>query len=157
MDDAQLQTIWQQRQRPLRATALAAPLGMLMKRTLGKRVKQLGALSEAWDELLPEGLQDHTAMETFARGVLTVMVDSAAHRFQLQTLLEGGLLKESGPAARRRSIRSASCRGSSTAPTSKPASGGTAGTRGVWSGGKGLLEILTRESHNLCAATGERR
>ena len=94
MDDAQLQTIWQQRQRPQRATALAAPLGVLMKRTLGKRVRQLGALSEAWDELLPKGLQDHTALESFARGVLTVMVDSAAHRFQLQTLLEGGLLKE---------------------------------------------------------------
>ena len=94
MDDAQLQTIWQQRQRPQRATALAAPLGVLMKRTLGRRVKQLGALSEAWDDLLPEALRDHTALESFARGVLTVMVDSAAHRFQLQTLLEGGLLKE---------------------------------------------------------------
>ena len=94
MDDARLQTIWQQRQRPQRATALAAPLGVLMKRTLGRRVKQLGALSEAWDDLLPEALRDHTALESFARGVLTVMVDSAAHRFQLQTLLEGGLLKE---------------------------------------------------------------
>ncbi|HDZ21214.1 MAG TPA: DUF721 domain-containing protein [Phycisphaerae bacterium] len=94
MDDAQLQAIWQRRQRPLRAAPLAQPLGNLMKHTLGKRARQLGKLSEVWDELIPPELRDHTALEGFYRGVLTVMVDSAAHRFNLQTLLTGGLLKE---------------------------------------------------------------
>jgi hypothetical protein len=32
-------------------------------------------------------------LESFSRGVLTVLVDSAPHRFQLQTLLGGGILK----------------------------------------------------------------
>ena len=91
MDDAQLHTIWQQRQRDDIAIPLAQPLATLMKYTLGKRVRQLSQLAEVWDEVIPESIADHTALESFRRGVLTVVVDSAPHRFQLQTLLQGGL------------------------------------------------------------------
>ena len=70
------------------------PLGELMKYTLAKRVRQLADLAEIWDEVIPEPVRDHTALESFQRGVLTVVVDSASHRFQLKTLLAGGLLKE---------------------------------------------------------------
>jgi len=93
MDDAQLRTIWQQRQANFRPARLDEPLAMLMKHTLGKKVRQLGALAGAWDEVIPEEIAEHTALEGFNRGVLTVIVDSAAHRFQLQTLLDGGLLR----------------------------------------------------------------
>jgi len=91
MDDAQLHTIWQQRQWDDGAIPLAQPLAALMKYTLGKRVRQLSQLAEVWDEVIPESIADHTALESFRRGVLTVVVDSAPHRFQLQTLLRGGL------------------------------------------------------------------
>jgi len=91
MDDAQLQTIWQQRQQHDRLTHLGEPLGLLMKHTLGRKVRQLSELSGLWDELVPHEIADHTALESFSRGVLTVLVDSAPHRFQLQTLLNGGL------------------------------------------------------------------
>ena len=92
MNDAQLQTIWQQRQ-VSHHTHLGEPLAILMKHTLEKRVKQVSRLAEIWDKTVPEEIAQHTALESFCRGVLTVMVDSAAHRFQLQTLLDGGLLK----------------------------------------------------------------
>lgn len=91
MDDAQLYTIWQQRQRDDGVARLAHPLTMLMKHTLGKRVRQLHELAEIWDAMIPEAIAEHTALESFRRSVLTVMVDSAPHRFQLQTLLQGGL------------------------------------------------------------------
>jgi len=91
MDDAQLHTIWQQRQPAQRLTRLGEPLGLLMKHTLGRKVRQLSELSELWDEMVPDQIAGHTALERFSRGVLTVLVDSAPHRFQLQTLLNGGL------------------------------------------------------------------
>jgi len=94
MDDAQLRTVWQQRQPVDRAGRLSGPLTFLMKRTLAKRVRQLSSLAAAWDELIPETLREHTALDGFSQGVLSVIVDSAAHRFQLQTLLDGGLKRE---------------------------------------------------------------
>ncbi len=91
MEDAQLQTVWQQRQFPHRCDPISKPLTLFMKHTLGKRVKQLTQVAGIWRELIPDELAGHTALESFQRGVLTVLVDTAAHRFQLQTLLRGGL------------------------------------------------------------------
>lgn len=94
MDDAKLRTVWQQRQFDDRYVPLAQPLAFLMKHVLAKRVRQLGQLAKVWDDVLPEAIRDHTALESFNRGVLTVLVDSAAHRYQLQMLLTGGLMAE---------------------------------------------------------------
>jgi hypothetical protein len=92
MDDAQLRTVWQQRRFDDGVAMLGQPLASLMKHTLAKKVRQLSRIAELWDEFIPESLRDHTALESFHRGVLTVLVDSAAHRFQLQTLMDGGLI-----------------------------------------------------------------
>ena len=94
MDDAQLRTIWQQRQFNDRAVLLSQPLSAFMKHTLAKRVRQLGQLAEIWDDLVPEPIRDHTALDKLHQGILTVLVDSPAHRFQLRTLLDGGLERE---------------------------------------------------------------
>jgi hypothetical protein len=94
MDDSQLRTIWQQRQVNDRHAHLSEPLTILMKHMLAKKVRQLGKLAEVWDEVIPQNIRDHTAMDGFQKGVLTVMVDSASHRFLLQTLLNNGLQKE---------------------------------------------------------------
>jgi len=91
MDDAQLRTIWQQRQPRTRLSHLSEPLTILMKHRLEKKVRQLARLAEIWDETIPRQISRHTALEGFSRGVLTVLVDSASHRFQLRTLLDGGL------------------------------------------------------------------
>jgi predicted nucleic acid-binding Zn ribbon protein len=94
MDDAQLRTIWQQRQERPSASPVGEPLAILMKHTLGKRVRQLSAMAEIWDEVIPQDIREHTALEGLSRGVLTVVVDSSAHRYQLQMLLTGGLMQE---------------------------------------------------------------
>ena len=94
MDDAQLRTVWQQRQFDHRASPISRPLTSLMKYTLAKRVRQLSKLSEVWDDVVPQEIAEHTALESFNRGVLSVLVDSASHRFQLQTMLDGGLTGE---------------------------------------------------------------
>ncbi|MFP4052577.1 MAG: DciA family protein [Phycisphaerae bacterium] len=94
MDDRQLQTVWQQRQVYDRVTHLSAPLGSFLKRDLSRRVRQVGKIAEIWQELLPEELLQRTSLESFQRGVLTVAVDSASHRFMLQTLLQGGLQRQ---------------------------------------------------------------
>jgi len=94
MDDRQLQTVWQQRQFNDRTSHLSRPLTMFMKYNLAKRVRQLSQLAGIWDEVVPEEIAEHTALEGLRGGVLAVLVDSAAHRFQLQTLLAGGLMRE---------------------------------------------------------------
>jgi len=67
---------------------------MLIKRKLAKRVRQVSKLAAIWDQVVPEEIGEHTALESFQKGVLTVIVDSSAHRFQLQMLLTGGLMRE---------------------------------------------------------------
>ena len=94
MDDAQLRTVWHQRQSRDRTVHLGQALSVLMKQNLGKRVSQLGRLARIWDEVLPQSISEHTALESFNNGVLRVLVDSATRRFQLQMLLAGGLTKE---------------------------------------------------------------
>ena len=94
MDDSQLQTLWLQRQPEDRVSHLAGPMAILMKHTLGKKVRQLSKLAVVWDEVLPATIREHTALDSFRRGVLTVMVDSSSHRYQLQMLLTAGLMTE---------------------------------------------------------------
>lgn len=94
MDDSQLRTVWQQRQFSDRAGHLSHPLALLMKYDLSRRVRDIGRLAKVWDEVVPPEINEHTALESFNRGVLTVLVDSASHRFQLNAILEGGLRRE---------------------------------------------------------------
>ena len=64
-----------------------------MKHKLARRVRQLSDLAGIWDDTIPSTIRDHTALDSFHRGVLTVLVDSTSQRFHLQTLLTGGLMK----------------------------------------------------------------
>ena len=94
MDDAKLRTIWHQRQFMDLTSHLSVPLTMLIKHKLAKRVRQVSKLAAIWDHVVPKEIGEHTALESFQKGMLTVIVDSASHRFQLQTLLTGGLMRE---------------------------------------------------------------
>ena len=91
ISDDQMRTVWQQRQDRRRIGSLGETVSRLMKKTLSKRVRQLGQIAEVWDDLIPPNLRDHTALDTFVRGTLTVMVDSASHRYQLQNQIRSGL------------------------------------------------------------------
>ena len=92
MEESKLRHVWQNRQRVRLPAMLCEPLSFLMKHRLARRVRQLGRLSAAWDECIPEYIREHTALVSYARGVLTVGVDSAPHRYQLRMLLANGLL-----------------------------------------------------------------
>jgi predicted nucleic acid-binding Zn ribbon protein len=94
MDDAQLRTVWNNAQQPPRLAHLSEPMTLLVKRTLAKKVRQVGQIAAIWDELVPDDLARHTALEGLNRGVLRVTVDSASHRYQLRTLLDGGLMAQ---------------------------------------------------------------
>ena len=94
MDDATLRTIWQNRQPNYQPQPVGPALAKFMRYTLSQRVKQLGRLAEVWQEVMPAEIAQHTALEKFHRGNLTVLVDSASHLFTLQTLLDGGLRAE---------------------------------------------------------------
>jgi hypothetical protein len=91
MDESQLRNVWRNRQGRGGPAPLGEPLTRLMKRRLAKRVRQIGALAAIWDECIPQYIREHTALVNFARGVLTVAVDSAPHRYQLLVLLRNGL------------------------------------------------------------------
>jgi len=93
MDDAQLMTIWQQRRWIPRAAPLAHSLDALTSK-LKKRYNQLSKLEAAWEEVVPDELRHHTALEGYSGGTLKVLVDTAAQRFHIEMLLRGGLLKE---------------------------------------------------------------
>ena len=92
MDEAQLKQVWQNRQRRDRTSTLSEPLGRLMTGRIGRRVRQVGQIVAAWDECIPQYIRDHAGVVGYARGTLTVAVDSAPHRYQLRMLLDGGLL-----------------------------------------------------------------
>ena len=80
MDERRMRHVWQNRQRPDRITPLSEPMTHLVKTQLAKRVRQIGQLSLAWDECIPDFLLEHTAIVSFRRGTLTVAVDSARAR-----------------------------------------------------------------------------
>lgn len=94
MDEAKLRTTWQNRQEVPRTVPLEVCVASFMKHTVEPRHRQLGKLAGLWHEVIPANLAERTCLESFQQGVLTVAVDSASHRFQLETLLRGGLLRE---------------------------------------------------------------
>lgn len=59
-----------------------------------KQACQFGRLAEAWQEVVPPHLVRQTGLVALQRGVLTVEVPSAAVRYQLETLLRQGLLRD---------------------------------------------------------------
>jgi hypothetical protein len=86
-----------------------APLGQEMisffKQSLQKRHSRLGVIAETWAALVPATLQDHCGLQSYARGNLTVVVDSAAHLYELKQLLLAGLEQQLLLAAKAASLR----------------------------------------------------
>jgi hypothetical protein len=72
---------------------------------IDKRHRKLGGVSEVWGTLVPQLIQEHVALEGFSRGVLTVLVDSSAHLYDLKQLLLAGLEKQILLACRSQGLR----------------------------------------------------
>ena len=75
-----------------------SPLGPEMidffKHSVQKRQTKLTQIAECWARLVPEMLSEHSALESFSRGTLTVVVDSASHLYELKQLLLAGLERQ---------------------------------------------------------------
>ena len=64
------------------------------RRSLERTERRLGSAASAWAELCPAGLVGRTAVLSVVRGILTVGVEGAPVRFELDRRLRGGLERE---------------------------------------------------------------
>ncbi|MBC8106477.1 MAG: DUF721 domain-containing protein [Anaerolineae bacterium] len=74
--------------------ALGPEILAFFKQNVQKRQTKFAPIAESWQQLIPEILLEHTALESFARGQLTVLVDSSSHLYELNQLLLAGLRKQ---------------------------------------------------------------
>ena len=64
------------------------------KRSIAKRQTKFSKIGECWAALVPETFCNHTSLESFTQGTLTVLVDSASHLYELKQLLLAGLQQQ---------------------------------------------------------------
>ena len=74
--------------------ALGPEMVSFFKQSVQKRQTKLAAIAECWGRVVPGGLNDHCALESYSRGSLTVIVDSASHLYELKQLLLAGLQQQ---------------------------------------------------------------
>ncbi|CAN5628868.1 hypothetical protein BH09PLA1_BH09PLA1_16450 [soil metagenome] len=74
--------------------ALGPEMLAFFKQNVQKRQTKFAPIAECWQQLVPDFLLEHTALESFNRGQLTVLVDSSSHLYELNQLLLAGLRKQ---------------------------------------------------------------
>jgi Dna[CI] antecedent, DciA len=79
--------------RPLAAEPLGPALLGFFEKSVQKRQPKLRGISDAWTAQVPDGISRHCSLESFSRGTLTVIVDTAAHLYELKQLMLQGLQK----------------------------------------------------------------
>ena len=67
---------------------LAKLVEQFVRREVVPRQKKLSRLGQAWRELLPETLREHTCLENVSRGTLKVLVDNGPSLYELNQLKE---------------------------------------------------------------------
>lgn len=95
LEKAQLARIARVKHRePYDANPLGPELISFFKVSVEKRNAKFGKIADAWAKLVPQVLADHSALESFSRGTLAVVVDSSSHLYELKQLLLAGLEKQ---------------------------------------------------------------
>jgi hypothetical protein len=79
---------------PFRADPLGEEMIAFFRQSVVKRQSKLGQIAECWARLVPETLLAHSALESYSRGSLVVLVDSASHLYELKQLLLAGLQQQ---------------------------------------------------------------
>jgi predicted nucleic acid-binding Zn ribbon protein len=69
-------------------------LSKQFKREVEKPFKQLKAVVELWQEMVPEQLAKHTRLESMQRGLLKVTVSGSTRLYELDRLLRQGLERQ---------------------------------------------------------------
>ncbi len=75
------------------------------KHSVEKRQVKFGKIADYWMKLVPPILADHCSLESFSKGSLTVIVDSASHLYELKQLLLAGLQQQLFLAAKSSGLR----------------------------------------------------
>jgi hypothetical protein len=74
------------------------PLGPEMihffEQSVQKRQTKFSRVALCWQQLVPQILSEHCALESLSRGTLTVLVDSSSHLYELKQLLLAGLQQQ---------------------------------------------------------------
>ena len=70
---------------------LGPDLVEFFKKSIQKRQTKFAKIGECWSKIVPETFCDHTSLESFSKGTLTILVDSASHLYELKQLLLAGL------------------------------------------------------------------
>jgi hypothetical protein len=93
--DRQLRRLLQYKHGDAASSSLLGPdVVDFFKHSVTKRQAKFAKIAEVWNALVPTLLAEHCALDTFSRGSLTVLVDSASHLYDLKTLLLAGLQKQ---------------------------------------------------------------
>ncbi len=74
--------------------ALGPEMVSFFKNSVEKRQGKLTRIAGSWTQLVPELISDHCALESYNRGTLTVVVDTASHLYELKQLLLAGLQQQ---------------------------------------------------------------
>lgn len=72
------------------ATTNVADAVAIFQRDLARRFKSLGGIASAWNQTIPTKLADRAELISLTRGVLTVRVQDAPARFELDRFLRAG-------------------------------------------------------------------
>ncbi|MCK5271133.1 MAG: DUF721 domain-containing protein [Sedimentisphaerales bacterium] len=91
MDKGTMRQLWQLRQPRPPAKPLKKTVDNFMRLVVRPRQRKLSKLAQAWSELLPDELIEHSCLEGYRAGTLRVLVDSAAHLAEMNLLLREGL------------------------------------------------------------------
>jgi hypothetical protein len=90
--DSDLARLQSAKQRTTEAGAALGPeLVGFFKHSVEKRQARFSRIAQRWGVLIPEMYNRHCALDSFSKGVLTVLVDSSSHLYQLKQLLLAGL------------------------------------------------------------------
>jgi hypothetical protein len=79
---------------PASADPLGPELVQFFKQSVQKRQTKMARIAECWGQLVPEMFNEHCALESFSRGTLTLLVDTASHLYELKQLLLAGLQQQ---------------------------------------------------------------
>lgn len=90
--EAELQRLYRVKQSAATDDSTLGPeMISYFNQTVQKRQTKLGKISEVWVQLVPETLLSHSTIDSFHRGTLVVLIDTAAHLYELKQLLLAGL------------------------------------------------------------------
>ena len=64
------------------------------KQNVEKRQGKFAKIADVWNQLIPATMLAHTALDSFTRGALTVIVDSSPHLYEMKQLLLSGLQQQ---------------------------------------------------------------